>query len=86
MSRGVRRIDATSASGLTLIEVLVAVAVLSMVAVTIWTATSQTGRTRTVITASHDRLHQVRVAFDYLTRDITSAFLSSFIRLRISYP
>jgi general secretion pathway protein J len=62
--------------GLTLIEVLVAMAVLSMVAVTIWTATSQTARTRDTVEDSHDRHHQVRVAFDALSRDLASAFLS----------
>ena len=63
-------------AGLTLIEVLVAVTVLSMVAVTIWTATSQTARTRDIVESSHDRLHQVRVAFDMISRDLSSAFLS----------
>ncbi len=63
-------------AGLTLIEILVAVAVLSMIALTIWTATSQTSRTRNIILSTHDRLHQVRIAFDYMTRDLASAFLS----------
>ncbi|HUT78107.1 MAG TPA: type II secretion system protein GspJ [Polyangia bacterium] len=62
--------------GMTLIEVMVAMAVMSMVAVTIWTATSQTARTRDIVEASHDRLHQVRIAFDMLSRDLSSAFLS----------
>ncbi len=64
------------ALGLTIIEVLMAVTVLSMVSITIWTATSQTSRTRDAVMSAHDRLHQVRVAFDFLTRDLTSAFLS----------
>ncbi len=55
---------------------MVAVTVLSMVAITIWTATSQTSRTREIITSSHERSHQVRVAFDFLSRDLSSAFLS----------
>jgi len=65
-----------SGQGFTLIEVLVALTVMSMIAVTIWAATSQTTRTRQVIQESHDKHHQVRVAFDMLTRDLTSAFLS----------
>ncbi len=72
----VGRSKTKTAMGFTLIEILVAVVMLSMVGITIWTATSQTGRTRNIIESSHDRLHQVRVAFDYLTRDVTSAFLS----------
>lgn len=62
--------------GLTMIEVLVAMAVMSMIAVTIWTATSQTAKTRDTVEASHDRHHQVRVALDMLARDLSSAFLS----------
>ena len=62
--------------GLTLIEVMVAVGVLSMVSMTIWAATSQTARTRDIVEQSHDRLHQVRIAFDLLARDLSSAFLS----------
>ena len=61
---------------MTLIEVLVALTVLVMVATTIWTATTQTSRTRDAVLDAHDRLHQVRVAFDFLERDLSSAFLS----------
>jgi len=62
--------------GFTLIEVLVALSVVSMIAISIWAATSQTTRTRQIVEESHDKHHQVRVAFDLLTRDLTSAFLS----------
>lgn len=68
--------DRFLAPGMTLIEVLVAVTVLAMVAITIATATSQTSRTRNIISESHDRLHQVRLAFDYMSRDFASAYLS----------
>ena len=63
-------------TGLTLIEVMVAIAVFSMVAITIWTATSQTARTRDIVTSVHDRYHQVRVAMEMMKRDFSSAFLS----------
>lgn len=63
-------------AGLTLIEIMVSVGVFSMIAITIWTATSQTSRTRNIVTEAHDRYHQVRVAMDLITRDIQSAFLS----------
>ncbi len=62
--------------GFTLIEVLVAIAVMSMIAISIWAASSQTVRTRNAVQESHDELHQVRVAFEMLTRDLSSAFLS----------
>ena len=63
-------------SGLTLIEVMVSIAVFSMVSITIWTATSQTARTRDIVISSHDRFHQVRVGLETIKRDLASAFLS----------
>jgi general secretion pathway protein J len=62
--------------GFTLIEVLVALSVMSMIAIAIWAATSQTTRTRQLVQESHDKHHQIRVAFDLLARDLASAFLS----------
>ncbi len=66
----------TQQRGFTLIEVLVAVAVLAMVSLSIWTATSQTSRTAQIVDASHERLHQVRLAFDMISRDLSSSYLS----------
>jgi general secretion pathway protein J len=63
-------------AGLTLIEVMVAIAVFSIVAITIWTATSQTARTRDIVTQVHDRYHQVRVAMEMIKRDLSGSFLS----------
>lgn len=67
--------------GLTLIEVMVAIAVFSMVSITIWTATSQTARTRDIVMAVHDRNHQVRAALEMIKRDLSSAFLSRHVGL-----
>jgi len=55
---------------------MVAIAVMGMIAMAIWAASSQTARTRTVVQESHDKTHQVRVALEMMTRDLTSAFLS----------
>jgi general secretion pathway protein J len=76
MGTNVTRRSTAGQTGMTLIEIMVAVGVLSMISVTIWSATSQTSRTRTVVIDSHERLHQIRVAFDFLTRDLQSTFLS----------
>ena len=65
--------------GLTLIEIMVAIAVFSMVSITIWTATSQTARTRDIVSSVHDRSHQVRAAMEMLKRDLESAFLSRHV-------
>jgi general secretion pathway protein J len=64
------------AAGLTLIEVMVSIGVLSMVGITIWSATSQSARVRNIVLDAHERYHEVRTAFDFMTRDIQSAFLS----------
>ena len=69
----------SASHGLTLIEIMVAIAVFSMVSITIWTATSQTARTRDIVNAVHDRSHQVRAAMEMLKRDLESAFLSRHV-------
>lgn len=66
-----------SQQGLTLIEVMLAMSVMAMLGIAIWTATSQTSRTRTVVETTHDHYHQIRVAFEHLARDLSSAFLSN---------
>ena len=62
--------------GFTLIEVMVSMAVTGMIAIAIWAATSQTTRSRNVVEYSQDKYHEIRVAFDMLERDVSSAFLS----------
>ncbi len=68
-----------SSVGLTLIEVMVAVVVFSMISIAVWTATSQTARTRDIVNHVHDRHHQVRVALELIKRDLSSSFLSRHI-------
>jgi general secretion pathway protein J len=74
-----RRPHRCDSFGLTLIEVMISVAVFSMIAVTIWTATSQTAKTRDIVNAIHDRHHQVRVAMEMIKRDLASSFLSRHV-------
>ena len=70
-----RRSDGTN-GGMTLIEVIVAAAIMAVIAMTLWSSVGQTARNRDIVEDSHNRLHQVRVAFDLITRDLTSAYLS----------
>ncbi len=74
----VRRASFVAASdrGFTLLEIMVAMAVTGMIVVAIWAATSQTAKARNIVEYSQDKYHEVRVAFDMLNRDISSAFLS----------
>jgi len=64
------------ARGMTLLEVLVAVAVLSLVATLIYGAFDGMSRTRTSISAIDDRYHQGRQAIARMSRELQSAFLS----------
>jgi prepilin-type N-terminal cleavage/methylation domain-containing protein len=62
--------------GFTLIEVMVSLGVMGMIAISIWAATSQTTKARNIVETAHDEYHQVRIAFDALSRDLSSTFLS----------
>jgi general secretion pathway protein J len=62
--------------GLTLLEVLIASAILSLVASMIWVAFDQTARMRTKLSERQEHDHLARVAITRITRDLRSAFLS----------
>lgn len=72
MNRGRRRAQA----GLTLLEVLVATAVMAMLASMIWAAFDQTGRLRAHLAERQENDHLARVALTRITRDLRSAFLT----------
>lgn len=62
--------------GMTLLEVLVASAILAMMASMIWVAFDQTGRIRTRLSERQEHDHLARVAMTRITRDLRAAFLS----------
>ncbi|MBN2716189.1 MAG: prepilin-type N-terminal cleavage/methylation domain-containing protein [Deltaproteobacteria bacterium] len=62
--------------GFTLLEIMVSMAVTGMIGISIWAAASQTTKSRNIIEYSQDKYHEVRVAFDMMNRDFSSAFLS----------
>ncbi len=62
--------------GFTLMEVMISLAVVGVIALAIWAATSQTAKARDIVETTQDIHHQVRVAFDMINRDISSTFLS----------
>jgi general secretion pathway protein J len=65
------------ARGLTLLEVMVAVAVLSMVSVLIYGAFDGLGRGKKNMGRINDRYHQGRSAVSRMARELSSAFLSA---------
>lgn len=65
-----------SRRGFTLIEVLTAVAITAMISTVIYTAFSQTSKTREAVGFSEEQSHEIRTAFSILTEDLAAAYLS----------
>jgi general secretion pathway protein J len=63
-------------AGFTLLEVLLAMAILAFVTATLFGTFSQTSRVKKRIEAAQERTHVVRVALMRMTREIEMAFLS----------
>lgn len=61
---------------MTLMEVMIAIAILAVIATMIWTAFAQTSKNRKVIEKALDRYHQVTVAFDKIASDLSMAHIS----------
>jgi general secretion pathway protein J len=62
--------------GLTLLEVLVSIAILSLIATLVYGAFDGMSRTRTSLSQLDERYHQGRSAISRMTRELESAFLS----------
>jgi general secretion pathway protein J len=62
--------------GMTLIEAMVAITILSMVTLLVYGGLSQTMRNRARMEAGTDRAHVVRVAMERMVREISQAFVS----------
>jgi general secretion pathway protein J len=70
---------AGSRRGVTLIEIMVATAILSMVSAMIWASFDQGARVTRQVEASQDQYHEAQVALSVITRDLASAFLSKHV-------
>ncbi len=64
------------ASGFTLMEVAVAMAVVAMIGALVWGSFSPLQTAREIVESEADRYHGIRVAMDRITRDLSMAFLS----------
>jgi general secretion pathway protein J len=62
--------------GFTLIEVMVAAAILAMVSTLVWGSFSQTFKTKSEVEAQSGRYRTVRVALERLARELSMAYLS----------
>src|SRR5262245_54753524 len=64
------------ARGFTLIEVMVAVSILALVSVLVWSSFRTTTNAKERIEAGGARYHTVRLALERLSREISMAYLS----------
>jgi type II secretion system protein J len=76
MSKRFRRRYAASAKAFTLIEIMVAVAILAMVITLCWSSFQGTFKTKAAVEAQSVRYRTVRLALDRLARDLSMAYLS----------
>ncbi|HTJ45501.1 MAG TPA: type II secretion system protein GspJ [Kofleriaceae bacterium] len=63
-------------AGMTLIEIMIAIAIMSVMMVMAWTTTSSTQRASTEFGGIQLRNHEIRVALDRVVADLESAYLS----------
>lgn len=77
--RGTGRRRQTSAPGLTLVEIMVATAILSMISMMIWVSFDQGARTIRQVETSQNSYHEAQVALSVISRDLASAYLSKHV-------
>lgn len=65
-----------NASGMTLVEVMIAVAILAMVSVVVFGGFSQTMRNKELIQERSDRSHVIRVALERMVNELSMAYVS----------
>jgi general secretion pathway protein J len=71
-------------SGFTLIEVMLALAILAFITTIMWGTFSQTASNKRAIEGAQDRLHTVRVALTRMAREIEMAYLSGSENLALA--
>ena len=68
---------ARTQSGVTLIEMMVAMAILAIVATLMYTGFSQTSKNKARVEAELDRNHEVRMGVERMARELSMAFMSA---------
>ena len=64
-------------AGITLVEVMVAVTILAMVTLMVWSGFSQTARTKEELSEVLQRSHGIHSAMERMAREISMAFVSA---------
>lgn len=71
-----KSITASAQQGITLMEVMLSVAIIAMMSTMIWAGFAQINKSKKIVEASLDRYHQVIIAFEKITSDLSMAHLS----------
>lgn len=71
------RRSAPAAAGFTLIEIMLALAILGMIMATLWGMFTQTAKAKQRFEAAQERLHTARLALMRMTREIEMAYVGS---------
>lgn len=66
-------------AGFTLIEVMVAMAIVAMVSTLIYSGFTQTAQNKKRVEAELDRHHEIRLGLERMTRELSSAFVSAHL-------
>ncbi|HVV87021.1 MAG TPA: type II secretion system protein GspJ [Kofleriaceae bacterium] len=77
MSAAVRPAPRRAQAGLTLVELLIAMAIMALMMMLAWSTITNAGESRTNFEAIEDRNNEVRVAMSRMVHDLESAYLST---------
>jgi prepilin-type N-terminal cleavage/methylation domain-containing protein len=75
-----RRSPGSRARGFTLIEVMLAMSIMTFVTALLWGSFSQMGKTKLRVEKAQERTHTVRIALMRMTREIEMSFISAHDR------
>lgn len=71
-------------SGVTLIEIMVAMTIIAIVSTLMYTAFSQTSRNKKRVETELDRHHEVRMGIERMARELSMAFVSAHVNADLS--
>lgn len=64
-------------AGLTLMEVMIALGILSFMMTMAWAATSRTAETKADLEEAEERIHEIRMGMNRMVRDLSHAYISA---------
>jgi general secretion pathway protein J len=76
-ARPIAKATKRARSGMTMVEVMVAMAILSIVASTLYTSFAQTARIKVRVEASLDREHEIRSGIERIAQELATSYTSA---------